>query len=184
MRKQLLFLLIILFSAFFAGGQEFSKLHYTVEDGLPSNKIYDVYRDSKGFLWIATDKGIARYNGIRFDNFTVSDGLSDNEVFFFQEDDYRRLWFGTANGELCFYKDGVFHTSQNTPFLKLPFKPYFTAYINIEYDHTVTIGFRGQPYFVNIGESNYKWYDMNTDYNNNIALLKVRDSILIPNFYQ
>ena len=83
-------------------------LHYTVDEGLPSNTIYDIYRDSKGFLWFATDKGVANYNGLRFETFTTSDGLPDNEIFLFKEDYEGRLWLSTYNGELCYYKDGIF----------------------------------------------------------------------------
>ena len=133
--------------------QNFPMLHYTIDDGLPSNTVYSVYRDSKGFLWIATPKGIARYNGITFQKFTTSDGLPDNEVFFFQEDRQGRLWLATYNGELCFYKDSRFHTAVNTSFLKLPFKNTFINKIAIEDDSTVTIMFDNQEKFININDN-------------------------------
>src|ERR1700761_897519 len=104
MSRSLFFFIVSLFYlSFLSAGQEFPMLHYTIEDGLPSNNIYDVYRDSKGFLWFTSDKGIARYNGIKFEKFTTFNGLPDNEIFFSQEDSYGRLWFGTYNGELCYY---------------------------------------------------------------------------------
>jgi two-component sensor histidine kinase len=122
-------------------GQDFPSLHFTVEDGLPSNTVYQAYRDSKGYLWIATDKGIARYNGVKFEKFTTFDGLSDNEVFSFQEDYYGRLWFATYNGSLCYYQDGRFHTEVNTPFLKLPFKTSFIQYIMLNKDSSITVNY-------------------------------------------
>jgi hypothetical protein len=93
--------------------------HFTIENGLPSNTVYDVYQDDDGFIWIGTDKGVARYNGRQFEVFTTADGLSDNECFYFRKDLYGRLWLVTSNGKLCYYKDGVFHNETNTPFLKL-----------------------------------------------------------------
>ena len=42
---------------------------YTTADGLLSNNIHCVYKDSKGFLWIGTDKGVQRFNGSSFLNF-------------------------------------------------------------------------------------------------------------------
>ena len=84
-------------SVSFSFCQDFPMQHFTVEDGLPSNVIYYIYRDSKGYLWIGTDKGVARYNGLKFETFTTFNGLSDNEIFFFQEDAYGRLWLGTYN---------------------------------------------------------------------------------------
>jgi len=45
--------------------------HYTTENGLPSNGIKGIQWDEKtGFLWIATEAGIARFNGIDFKTYT------------------------------------------------------------------------------------------------------------------
>jgi hypothetical protein len=130
--------------------QDFHMLHYTLEDGLPSNTVYSIYRDSKGFLWIATDKGIARYNGIKFDVFTTFNGIPDNEVFFFQEDNEGRLWLATYNGELCYYKDDIFHTAANTEFLRIGFKTPFIKRIALQKDSSLTVSFYRSPKFINI----------------------------------
>jgi Histidine kinase len=130
--------------------QEYPMLHFTVEDGLPSNNVYEVYRDSRGYQWFGTDKGIAVYNGLKFEKYTIYDGLPDNEIFFFKEDLSGRLWMSTYNGELCYYKDGVFHTALNTPFLKLPFKTSHIESIVVEADSSVTINFYDQSALLNI----------------------------------
>jgi two-component sensor histidine kinase len=153
-------------------------LHYGVEDGLPSNTIYSVYRDSKGFLWIATDKGIARYNGIKFEVFSTADGLSDNEVFFFREDSYERIWMGTFNGELCYYYKGHFHNQDNTPFLKLPIKVPLISCITQEKDSSVTISFSAQPYFINIKNETVAIHNLKRQYNDSL-LAKYR-TIVYP----
>src|SRR2546430_2547170 len=105
-----------LLSAYSSLCQEYPMLHCTVEDGLPSNNIYEAFKDSRGYLWFATDKGIAVYNGVKFEKFTTYSGLPDNEIFFFKEDISGRLWMSTFNGELCYYKNGDIHTAANTPF--------------------------------------------------------------------
>jgi len=140
--------------------QQYPMLHYTLDNGLPSNTVYDVYKDSHGFLWFATDKGVARYNGLKFDVFTTENGLPDNEIFFFREDYSKRLWLSTYNGELCYYKNGVFHTANNTPFLRLPSKNAQILQINIGQDSTVTVYYpRGK--FVNIRNEKCSIYDLN-----------------------
>jgi len=95
-------------------------IHYqlTTEDGLPSNCVYDVYLDAEGYYWFGTDNGVARYDGARFKNFSIADGLTDNEVFVVKGDKSGRIWFLTSNGLLSFYKNGVIHNPQNTPFLR------------------------------------------------------------------
>jgi anti-sigma regulatory factor (Ser/Thr protein kinase) len=44
--------------------------HYTNENGLPSNLINDVNSDKNGFVWIATQSGLSRYNGRSFYNYS------------------------------------------------------------------------------------------------------------------
>ncbi len=160
--KKLSALLSFFFLAIFTSlGQEYPMLHYSFEDGLPSNTVYQVYKDSKGFLWIATDKGIAKYNGVRFYVYTMFDGLPDNEIYFFKEDHQGRLWMGAANGKLCFYKNGVFHTAQNTPFLKINIdRPHITC-ITQEYDSSLTIHYYDQTILVNIYKDKVRIIDLN-----------------------
>lgn len=80
--------------------------NYTVKDGLPSSETFDVLQDRKGFIWIATDKGVSRYNGSRFENYTTKEGLADNSVLGLYEDESGRIWFRSNSGKLAYYKDG------------------------------------------------------------------------------
>ena len=73
----------------FSQGREFNFINYTQENGLPSNESYFIYRDSKNFLWIATDKGVVRYDGNKMENFD----LPDNVIFKIREDSKGRIWF-------------------------------------------------------------------------------------------
>jgi len=62
-------------------GQRYDRLNtFTTDHGLPSNHIYDILEDNKGFLWIATDNGVSRFDGKYFQNFSMKDGLSSNEA--------------------------------------------------------------------------------------------------------
>lgn len=142
MRNNFLFLLsFILVLCLMATAQTIPKKHFTVSEGLPSNTVYSIAREKNGYLWFSTDKGIARYNGREFKIFTAHDGMPDNEVFNIREDFEGRLWLSTFNGSVCFYKDNIFYSVKNTPWLKLPFKsPQLTALltpdsaINLFYD--------------------------------------------------
>ncbi len=42
---------------------------FTIDDGLPQSFIEKVFQDDKGFLWIATQDGISKFNGYQFENF-------------------------------------------------------------------------------------------------------------------
>lgn len=65
---------------------------YTVANGLPSNHVYQCVQDNNGFLWVATDAGIARFDGKYFQVFTTADGLPDNEVIHVAKEKNGRIW--------------------------------------------------------------------------------------------
>jgi hypothetical protein len=138
-----------------SAAQELPAIHYTRENGLPTNIVYNIYRDSKGLLWFATDRGITRYNGIDFETFTTYDGLPDNEIFSVSEDASNRLWIMSFTGELCYYQDGIFYTAANSPFLRQLPKGYANSNMHLEQDSSFTLyaaessnllNIRGQQY--------------------------------------
>jgi ligand-binding sensor domain-containing protein len=93
---------------------------FTVKEGLPSLETYDVLQDSKGYIWIGTDAGVARYDGYSFRIFTSQDGLSDNTVFELFEDKHGRIWFRTFNGAISYYyKDSIYSIPCNDKLKKL-----------------------------------------------------------------
>lgn len=42
---------------------------FTIQDGLPTNNIFKVRFDKKGFMWIAHDKGVSKFDGYSFKHF-------------------------------------------------------------------------------------------------------------------
>ncbi len=67
-------------------------IRYTTKEGLPSNSIYRTIIDRKGFLWIAGETGVTRYDGRVFKNYTTVHGLPDNEVTELMVDSSGILW--------------------------------------------------------------------------------------------
>lgn len=52
------------------GAQDYRMEHYMVEDGLPIELTKGVAQDVLGFLWIASDEGITRYDGTNFTTYS------------------------------------------------------------------------------------------------------------------
>lgn len=92
--------------------------NYQVREGLPSNNVYYIFQDSKGYIWLCTDVGVSRFDGANFTNYTTADGLTDNEVFTCFEDRSGRIWFATLNGKPCFFQHGKIRSERDTPLLK------------------------------------------------------------------
>ena len=73
--------------------------------GLPSNSVYDIYQDSKGFMWFATGKGLCRYDGNNFKIFT-SDIQTSKSGSCIAEDKYGRIWYANFDGFLYYVEKG------------------------------------------------------------------------------
>jgi len=97
--------------------QPFSK-NYQTNEGLPSNYIYFVFQDRKGYIWTSSDVGVSRFDGQSFVHYNTSHGMPDNEVFSICEDQAGRLWFATLNGKVGFYHNGAIYNEHNFDFLK------------------------------------------------------------------
>lgn len=96
-----------LFFFLFCVGSSFAQQpyfrHFGVEQGLPSSEVYDVLQDHNGFIWIATDRGVSKYDGYSFRNYSTADGLTDNTVFLLTEDPSGKIWCATMNSKLCYF---------------------------------------------------------------------------------
>jgi len=55
--------------------------HYGQRDGLPSNSVYGIIKDSKGMFWLSTTNGLSLFDPLKesFTNFDTSDGLHIKE---------------------------------------------------------------------------------------------------------
>lgn len=72
----------------------------TVFDGLPSNTVNRMAEDRYGYLWIATNDGLARYDGRNYRIWRSEDGLRDNRIWSVLVDARNELWIGTENAGL------------------------------------------------------------------------------------
>ena len=107
--------ILLILSCILLGLPSYGQLsHLTTADGLPSNRVYQVFKDSKGFMWFCTDKGVCRFDGTNMELFKIKDGLADNEIFHCFEDNWGRLWFGSFNGKLSYFYKEKFYNSDNS----------------------------------------------------------------------
>jgi diguanylate cyclase (GGDEF)-like protein len=69
-------------------------------DGLPHNLVEGVVASRKGYLWLGTQEGLVRFDGVRFRVFDRlgTPGLAGDEVFSLHEDPSGDLWIGTSSG--------------------------------------------------------------------------------------
>ncbi len=83
--------------------KEFGHQAWLTENGLPQNTVQSIVQTRDGYLWIGTQEGLARFDGL---NFTVFDkentpAFKSNDIRFLYEDQQGRLWISTSYGLVC-----------------------------------------------------------------------------------
>ena len=82
-----------------------------MESGLPQNTVEALAQTRDGFVWLGTEAGLARFDGIAFTDFdkTTSPALPGNDVLCLLATADGALWIGTSEG-LAEWKDGNVRT--------------------------------------------------------------------------
>jgi PAS domain S-box-containing protein len=80
------------------------------DEGLPQNSVFAVTQTRDGYLWVGTEEGLSRFDGVRFTSFDkdVVPCLVDNWVSSLVEGPDGALWMGTWHGGIARLKDGRF----------------------------------------------------------------------------
>lgn len=144
-------LLLLTFFGFYVKAQNFSlTARYTIENGLPSDHIYETVEDKDGILWVATNNGVSRYDGKRFINYTTRNGLSSNDALQIKMDYSGTLWVNCYKQAPCYFdkKNNQFIAFENNAFIKT----WKNQLAYIEIHPTTGIFFRnslGSIYFKN-----------------------------------
>ena len=94
------------------------KINFTKIDntnGLPQNHIFSMTQDSDGYVWVCTLRGLAKYNGSRFENYRYdvkdSTSIPASWVYKYFEDSKGRSYVATVKGFSEFDKQkGTFVT--------------------------------------------------------------------------
>jgi ligand-binding sensor domain-containing protein/signal transduction histidine kinase/CheY-like chemotaxis protein len=102
--KKITLLLLVWIRTFPIFGQttHYNFYNFSTENGLPTNEVQHIFQDSYGFLWLATNSGLVRWDGYSLKVYTHeeedSGSISDNIVYTIYEDSRKRLWIGTIDG--------------------------------------------------------------------------------------
>jgi signal transduction histidine kinase/ligand-binding sensor domain-containing protein len=71
---------------------------WQADDGLPGDNVTGVAQTSDGYLWIATQTGLARFDGLRFENVRIPLGREHPIIRAMLSDDSGRLWLAEEGG--------------------------------------------------------------------------------------
>jgi ligand-binding sensor domain-containing protein/signal transduction histidine kinase len=79
-------------------------------DGLPHSSVSCITQTRDGYLWLGTQNGLVRFDGIRFQGFDslTTPGLKSARIVTLHEDRRGRLWVGTEGGGVSWLNAGRF----------------------------------------------------------------------------
>ncbi len=85
---------------------------WRLDEGLPQITVNALAQDAQGFLWVGTEEGLARFDGLHFEVYDRANTpeLGSNSIRNLLLDRHGDLWIGTRRG-LTRYADGRFHTA-------------------------------------------------------------------------
>lgn len=111
--------------------------HISQTKGLPNNHITDLYKDSRGFLWIGSAAGLFRYDGYATRKVTdmtgKSTGVLNELILRIQEDALGRLWVQSESYYAIYDPETNTHTDWISEFIKnLGIEGYVTALFSDE----------------------------------------------------
>lgn len=84
--------------------------------GLPSNTVYNILQDKEGFMWIAHNEGISRFDGSSFKHYSSSLQTSKAGSHI-QQDRFGRIWYNNFDGYIYYVEqDTLLPLSMRQPF--------------------------------------------------------------------
>ena len=91
--------------------QHYVRNAWSIQNGLPQITVQAIVQDHQGYIWVATQSGLARFDGVRFTAFTpaTQPALPGGWIRSLLVDSQGRLWIGTYKG-LAVYSDGRFRS--------------------------------------------------------------------------
>lgn len=142
-RKLVLFLLLFPLASFGQKVRSFEPyaINLSVENGLPSNEVYDMHQDDFGRFWFCTDNGLSVFDGQNFRR--VTDTSYSVIMLGGRQDPKGNLWFFTLDSEILLLEKGsdepklVFSSEQ----IRKYFRDHIISYLRfIEGKLVITTG--------------------------------------------
>jgi len=83
---------------------------WTIEEGLPMNSVTCIAQTSDGYLWMGTETGLVRFDGLDFDTFNRENTplLKNDLIMDLEADKNNGLWIATRGSGALYYQDGLF----------------------------------------------------------------------------
>ena len=111
----------------------------TKQNGLSNNTLTGIYQDKVGFLWLGTDVGLSRYDGIHFHNYNLID-KEPRALAHLYETSNNLLWSHIANLNQIACFDILIYLRYENYFMRFSVPLMFAMVILYHFIPTMSIG--------------------------------------------
>lgn len=103
-RKLFRIIWLIIFVPSTTLAQVYNVSTFQTSDGLSQSQVRSILQDSRGFVWLGTQRGLSKFDGKNFENFQAqsatgpNEALAGNFIGALFEDNEGKIWIGTEQG--------------------------------------------------------------------------------------
>jgi hypothetical protein len=126
-----------------------------IGDLIPSHECYNVFQDSKQYIWFSTEGGLCKYDGKKVTIYNAAKGFYEKSCYGICEDMRHTLWFVSSKNRLLYYdekRDSICEAKFNGLLQKL-FKTHFTEqlyFLQFQNDSSLLLCSQGLSLKVNV----------------------------------
>jgi ligand-binding sensor domain-containing protein/AraC-like DNA-binding protein len=104
MMKNVLYIFLLFFISSVTSFADGRYVHVNRENyNLSCDLVRSIHRDSRGYIWIGTEMGLNRFDGVRMKQYKSDEyKLPSQYIFSISEDGKGNVWFGTSRGAACY----------------------------------------------------------------------------------
>ena len=125
-----------------ANAQYLEPYFINIAEELPTQEVYDIFQDTLGYLWFATEVGILKYDGENFQKLYIDQRSESKSVFSFFKEIDTKIWINTEENRLYHFNpyhfDSTISAYKNNDKLNKVFRELITRntiYINQVFHH-------------------------------------------------
>lgn len=159
--------LSLLFLSLPCQAQNFQFEYLGKEDGLKSNKVFMTLEDTEGFIWIATESGVCKYDGRNLKSYTLEElEVARQGLFvslFLDLDTQGTIWLALSTGQVFYYDPGLDQFVYHNQILSDTDTQIYVGDFHIDHEDRFVVGSYTNAFFYDPDSAkSYKVQGINT----------------------
>ena len=140
-------------------GQSPRFVSYNILKNKKNVEVNCIFQDERGYMWLGTNYGLVKYDGVDFILYTEKDSLSENITTSVSQDDQGDLWIGHKSGKITIFDGKKFKKFFPEEGLSLQ---EISSFI-IDNHHVPWFSTFGEGVYYYSGDNRKRLYNINAD---------------------